>query len=175
MPRVEPPQAQLGYCSWLGLPRDMPRSGSGSKPSWLPPGEWVLLLCQRLPYEMIPQRSQVFPRWREIPARNRLSSTRTTREDRNLLSSDEVRPIRMARVSLQICRSERESIRRYRRSVDGVSSDRPRPNQSRDGVQRTSVGSLRTTTLATSNSSNSMNAASPSGPKASGIAVASVG
>ena len=41
------------------------------------------------------------------------------------------------------------------------------------GVHRTSVGSLRTTTLATSNSSSSMNAASPSGPKASGMAVAS--
>ena len=42
------------------------------------------------------------------------------------------------------------------------------------GGQRTSFGSLRTTTLATSNSSNSMNAASPSGPKASGISVAPV-
>ena len=38
--------------------------------------------------------------------------------------------------------------------------------------QRTPPGNLRTTTLATSSSSNSMNAASPLGPKASGIAVA---
>lgn len=42
-------------------------------------------------------------------------------------------------------------------------------------AQRTAAGSLRTTTLATSNSSSSMNAATPFGPKASGISVASIG
>ena len=40
--------------------------------------------------------------------------------------------------------------------------------------QRTVAGSLRTTTLATSKSSSSMNAASPAGPRASGMAVAPV-
>ena len=40
--------------------------------------------------------------------------------------------------------------------------------------QRTAAGSRRTTTLATSNSSSSMKAAMPSGPNASGSAVASV-
>ena len=41
--------------------------------------------------------------------------------------------------------------------------------------QRTAKGNLRTTTLDTSISSNSMNATKPSGPKASGIAVAPTG
>ena len=42
------------------------------------------------------------------------------------------------------------------------------------GPQRTPAGSLRTTTLATSNSSSSMNATRPFGPNASGISVAAV-
>jgi len=76
-------------------------------------------------------------------------------------------------VPLTICRNERDCIRRHRKSADDL--------RAIDGGSTgyawgsaTSVGSLRTTTLATSNSSNSMNAASPSGPKASGISVAPV-
>ena len=52
------------------------------------------------------------------------------------------------------------------RAIDGVSTGHAW------GFQQTSTGSLRTITLATSNSSNSMNAASQPGPKASGISVA---
>ena len=51
----------------------------------------------------------------------------------------------------------------------------PRLVLPRRRAQRTAAGSLRTTSLATSNSSSSMNAATPFGPKASGISVASVG
>ena len=50
-----------------------------------------------------------------------------------------------------------------------------RTNKSLVVRHRTATGNLRTTTLATSSSSSSMNAASPSGPNASGIFVAPAG
>lgn len=60
-----------------------------------------------------------------------------------------------------------------RSAVSGV----PRAESPRStvaGPQRTPAGSLRTTTLATSNSSSSMNATRSFGPNASGISVAAV-
>ena len=76
-----------------------------------------------------------------------------------------------------LCVNGRESAVRSPEMVGGLGTESRREGCQalhRPPLHRTPADNLLTTTLATPNSSRTMNAAMPSGPKASGILVASV-